>query len=115
MATLYVSPNGAGLRDGSSIENAGTLSSLNQFIESAGPGGEVLYVAGTTREFIVLNVDLEHVRDVRQRGWNGLCQTLKSFRDTQVEYPQYSRAGATASALGQLGPLVLPSPRQKAT
>lgn len=45
MATLYVSPTGSGLRDGSSIENAGTLSSLNQFIESAGPGGEVLLLA----------------------------------------------------------------------
>jgi serralysin len=45
MATLYVSPNGAGLRDGSSIENAGTFSNLNQFIQSAGPGGEVLLLA----------------------------------------------------------------------
>ena len=45
MATLYVSPNGAGLRDGSSIENAGTLANLNQFIQSAGPGGEVLLLA----------------------------------------------------------------------
>jgi serralysin len=45
MATLYVSPTGSGLRDGSSIENAGTLSSLNQFIQAAGPGGEVLLLA----------------------------------------------------------------------
>jgi serralysin len=45
MATLYVSPNGSGLRDGSSIENAGTLAGLNQFIQSAGPGGEVLLLA----------------------------------------------------------------------
>jgi serralysin len=45
MATLYVSPTGAGLRDGSSIENAGTLSNLNQFIQAAGPGGEVLLLA----------------------------------------------------------------------
>jgi len=45
MATLYVSPAGSGLRDGSSIENAGTLSNLNQFIQAAGPGGEVLLLA----------------------------------------------------------------------
>ena len=45
MATIYVSPNGSGLRDGSSIENAGTLASLNQFIQAAGPGGEVLLLA----------------------------------------------------------------------
>src|SRR4029453_3388915 len=45
MATLYVSPTGSGLRDGSSIENAGTLSSLNKYIQAAGPGGEVLLIA----------------------------------------------------------------------
>ncbi|HJT12926.1 MAG TPA: hypothetical protein VJ790_09925, partial [Dongiaceae bacterium] len=33
------------MRDGSSIENAGTLSGLNQFIQAAGPGGEVLLLA----------------------------------------------------------------------
>ncbi|HET6160197.1 MAG TPA: cadherin domain-containing protein [Dongiaceae bacterium] len=45
MATLYISPTGSGLRDGSSIENAGTLSSINKYIAAAGPGGEVLLVA----------------------------------------------------------------------
>lgn len=45
MATLYISPTGAGRKDGSSVENAGTLSNLNQFIGSAGPGGEVLLLA----------------------------------------------------------------------
>jgi Ca2+-binding RTX toxin-like protein len=45
MATFYVSPAGAGLRDGSSIENAGTIGSLNTYIKAAGPGGEVLLLA----------------------------------------------------------------------
>jgi serralysin len=45
MATLYVSPNGSGLRDGSSIENAGTLANLNKYIQAAGPGGQVLLLA----------------------------------------------------------------------
>src|SRR4051812_5665403 len=45
MATLYVSPTGSGLRDGSSIENAGTLSNLSKFIGQAGPGGQVLLLA----------------------------------------------------------------------
>jgi Ca2+-binding RTX toxin-like protein len=45
MATLYVSPTGSGLRDGSSIENAGTLGSLNKYIQQAGAGGEVLLLA----------------------------------------------------------------------
>jgi serralysin len=42
MATLYISPTGAGLRDGSSLANAGALADLNAFIAAAGPGGEVL-------------------------------------------------------------------------
>jgi serralysin len=45
MATLYVSPTGSGLRDGSSIENAGTLANLNNYIKAAGAGGEVLLLA----------------------------------------------------------------------
>ena len=45
MATLYVSPTGSGLRDGSSIQNAGTLGSLNKYIQQAGAGGQVLLLA----------------------------------------------------------------------
>jgi serralysin len=45
MAALYVSPTGSGLRNGSSIENAAPLSSLNSLIAAAGPGGEVLLIA----------------------------------------------------------------------
>src|SRR5687767_1330069 len=45
MAALYVSPTGSGLRNGSSIENAAPLSSLNSLIAAAGPGGEVLVIA----------------------------------------------------------------------
>ncbi|HEX6121443.1 MAG TPA: cadherin domain-containing protein [Dongiaceae bacterium] len=45
MATLYVSPTGSGLRDGSSIDNAGTLGGLNKYIKAAGPGGQVLLLA----------------------------------------------------------------------
>jgi serralysin len=58
MATLYVSPIGSGLRDGSSIENAATLSSLNQLIQSAGPGGEVLLLAdqGAYQQNTQLNI-----------------------------------------------------------
>lgn len=45
MAALYVSPTGSGLRDGSSIDNAGTLANLNKYIRAAGAGGEVLLIA----------------------------------------------------------------------
>ncbi|WP_114946231.1 hypothetical protein [Microvirga calopogonii] len=42
MATFYISPTGSGSRDGSSLANAGTLSSLSNFISKAGAGGQVL-------------------------------------------------------------------------
>src|SRR6185295_16930420 len=45
MATLYISPTGSGLKDGSSAANAGSLANLNSFIGAAGPGGEVRLLA----------------------------------------------------------------------
>jgi len=45
MTTLYISPTGSGLRDGSSIQNAGTIGNLNSYITAAGAGGEVLLIA----------------------------------------------------------------------
>jgi Ca2+-binding RTX toxin-like protein len=42
MPTLYISPTGSGLRDGSSLANAGILADLPAFIAAAGAGGEVL-------------------------------------------------------------------------
>src|SRR5262245_7187540 len=58
MATLYISPTGSGLCDGSSIENAGTISSLNKYIAAAGPGGQVLLVAdqGTYQQNTQLSI-----------------------------------------------------------
>ncbi|WP_283206757.1 beta strand repeat-containing protein, partial [Methylobacterium iners] len=45
MATLYISPTGAGKGDGSSIENAATLDVMAAMISAAGPGGEVRIIA----------------------------------------------------------------------
>jgi Ca2+-binding RTX toxin-like protein len=45
MTTRYISPTGSGLRDGSSPQNAGTLSNLNAFVAAAGAGGQVLLLA----------------------------------------------------------------------
>ena len=45
MTSLYISPTGSGLRDGSSVDNAGTLADLSNFIATAGAGGEVLLIA----------------------------------------------------------------------
>lgn len=70
----------------------------------AGPGGEILHEAGRVREIIPLMLDLEDVREVRRRGWHGLGQTLKSFRDSSVEFPPYHE-GYASEALRELGPL----------
>jgi predicted amidohydrolase len=70
----------------------------------AGPGGEVIYQAGKGREIIPLKLDLNYLREVRQKGWHNLGQPLKSFRDSQLNYPQYEK-DADSTALNALGPL----------
>jgi len=59
MATLYISPTGSGLKDGSSAANAGTLSNLNSFITAAGAGGQVLLLAdqGAYQQSTYLNIN----------------------------------------------------------
>jgi len=70
----------------------------------AGPGGEVIYQAGKGREIFSLKLDLNYLRDVRKNGWQNLGQPLKSFRDSQLQFPQYSDGYDSASlrALGEL-------------
>lgn len=72
-----------------------------------GPGGEVIWEAGSGREIVALDLDLELVRRVRRRGWNGLGQSLKSFRDGPRVFPPYE-AGARSPFLDALGPLEKP-------
>lgn len=82
-----------------------------------GPGGEPIHVAGSGREVIAVELDLDYVRRVRRRGWNGLGQTLKSFRDCKADLTGHVRERAGNPHLTQLGPLVLPpqdaSPTQR--
>ncbi|MEO8159867.1 MAG: carbon-nitrogen hydrolase family protein [Arenimonas sp.] len=73
-----------------------------------GPGGEVVYQAGVGREIMPFEVDFGHLRRCRERGWQGLGQPLKSFRDNTIVYPAYAAARAESEALAQLGPLDLP-------
>ncbi|GGJ95830.1 carbon-nitrogen hydrolase family protein [Luteimonas terricola] len=73
-----------------------------------GPGGEVIHQAGSGREVIAFEVDFAHVRRCRERGWQGLGQPLKSFRDSTVTFPAYNAAPAPSTALDALGPLRLP-------
>jgi predicted amidohydrolase len=70
-----------------------------------GPGGEVIHLAGVGREIIVVELDLDHVARVRERGWHGLGQVLKSYRDAGVTYPAYAPGAEAGGALAALGPM----------
>lgn len=72
-----------------------------------GPGGEAIYEAGSGRDVIAAELNLGYVRRVRERGWHGLGQVLKSFRDGPSTYPPY-REGAVSAPLTALGPLEKP-------
>lgn len=87
------------------VNAAGRLGNGRSIV--AGPGGEVIHQAGTTREFIPVVLDLDQVRSARRHGWHGLGQPLKSFRDSAVRFPQYA-AGAQSDALDALGRLEMP-------
>ena len=73
-----------------------------------GPGGEVVYEAGVGREVIAFEVEFAYLRRCRERGWHGLGQPLKSFRDHPVVFPAYAAARAPSATLDALGPLRLP-------
>jgi predicted amidohydrolase len=77
-----------------------------------GPGGEVIHEAGSGREVIVLDLDLDHVARVRDRGWNGLGQTLKSYRDGPDALAAHRAADGSSPGLAGLGPLRMPSARE---
>jgi hypothetical protein len=72
-----------------------------------------LHIAGAGREVIALEVDLDHVRDARERGWNGLGQTLKSFRDADIRFPAYQANARKGGVLGTLGSLQRPAARSR--
>lgn len=79
-----------------------------------GPGGEIIYQAGSGREILTAELDLESVRSARKRGWHSLTQPLKSFRDSKIVFPPYSqeRDGQShdqSPYLNSLGPLVMPA------
>jgi predicted amidohydrolase len=73
----------------------------------AGPGGEVIHQAGEGREIMPIEVDFAYVRRVRESGWHGLGQPLKSFRDGARTYAPY-QASHRSESLDELGPLLKP-------
>ncbi|WP_417498096.1 nitrilase-related carbon-nitrogen hydrolase [Maricaulis sp.] len=80
-----------------------------------GPGGELLHEAGAGREVMAFELDLEHVRRCRDRGWNGLGQILKSYRDAPVRYPLHADPAARQASMKHLGPLAMPQRQGGAT
>jgi hypothetical protein len=72
-----------------------------------GTGGEVIHQAGTTREIIAVEIDLDQVRAARERGWHGLGQVMKSWRDSTVEFPAHA-IDKDSDAMRALGPLRKP-------
>jgi predicted amidohydrolase len=80
-----------------------------------GPGGELIHEAGSGREIIPVELDLEYVRRCRERGWHGLGQVLKSFRDSELEFPPYVKGHAASPTLAALGELRLPQRSRPAT
>lgn len=72
-----------------------------------GPAGDVLYQAGTSEELIPIEIDLARVRRSREVGLRGLGQPLKSFRDSQVQFPVYT--SGPQPYLDTLGPLATPT------
>jgi len=75
-----------------------------------GPGGEVIHQAGRSSELIPVEINLEYVRRVRERGWQGLGQVLKSFRDSEVKFPIYADFEQRQKLLSHLGDLKTPTP-----
>jgi predicted amidohydrolase len=73
-----------------------------------GPGGETIHLAGHGREVFPVEVDLEYVRRVRQRGWHGIGQLLKSFRDRAMDFPACGDRKLRSEAFDSLGPLRMP-------
>ncbi|GAM72484.1 aliphatic amidase amiE [Vibrio sp. JCM 19236] len=82
------------------INGAGDLGNGKSIV--VGPEGDVIYQAGETEQIITFEIDLNRVRRAREHGTMGLGQTLKSYRDNKVEYPQYQEE---SPYLAKLGPL----------
>ena len=76
-----------------------------------GPQGETIYQANVGREIIPIEIDLQKVREVRERGLHGLGQTLKSFRDQPITFPVYQDR-RNQGAFSRLGELKVPDSTQ---
>ncbi len=74
-----------------------------------GPDGNVICKAGSGHEVLAVDLDLNLVRRFRERGMHSQAQTLKSFRDSNINFPQYQRGHASSPAMQALGELKKPA------
>lgn len=74
-----------------------------------GPGGELIHEAGAGREIMAVELDLELVRNARARGWHGLGQVMKSFRDMPGRFPLHESPEARQQAMQDWGSLEMPA------
>ena len=71
------------------------------------PEGEVIYQAGEQQAVFPIEIDFSRVRRSRERGVHGLGQPLKSFRDSNISFPQYDK-NKCSNGLATLGKLTIP-------
>jgi deaminated glutathione amidase len=72
------------------------------------PSAHVLHQSGGQEDMFPVEVDFDLVRRQRETGLMGLGQVLKSFRDSEAEFPIYNSPRETDTYLQSLGPLQMP-------
>jgi len=72
------------------------------------PTGTVIHTAGDSEEMFPVDIDPSIVRRCRTTGMFGLGQSLKSFRDRNVDFTLYKPESPAKAYLDSLGPLVKP-------
>jgi len=75
------------------------------------PEGRTLKQAGEEEAILVERLDLDLVKRVREKGTLGLCQVLKSFGGSGIEFPVYGQGPSAGEGFKGLGPLDLPKKR----
>ena len=77
-----------------------------------GPEGEIIHEASIGEELMLIEVDFDKVRRVRERGVKGLGQPLKSFRDNE-NISKIMNNINKEEYLSKLGKLKLPKKEKK--
>lgn len=72
------------------------------------PEGKVIHQADRGQEVMLVDVDFDLARRVRETGSLGLGQPLKSFRDTNLKFPTYGCNASSLPGFSHLGVLEIP-------